>query len=173
MKSKLPVPPRQSGLLNADAVTVRVICVTDVLESGHRRRDGSCHQPTGVVDNVADVAQCGPMRPPWGRSAGGAQGSGSVRKLGVIVAFVVFVGTLVGAGSSVAHAKSVRCDEQNVCKVYCTLNLEGGSWVEYPEGTEITVYDGSGEHKFKCVNGEWSSRTVSLPACACWGVSAR
>jgi len=59
--------------------------------------------------------------------------------------------------SGPALAKSVRCDERGNCKTYCTQSLPNGNWVEYEEGTEITVYnpETGGEFKYVCRDGQW------------------
>ena len=56
------------------------------------------------------------------------------KKIGLVVTFLAVVGSVVAVNTTAASAKAVRCDENNVCKVYCTQTLPNGAWVEYPEG---------------------------------------
>ncbi|GMV85876.1 MAG: hypothetical protein AMXMBFR80_17310 [Dehalococcoidia bacterium] len=92
-------------------------------------------------------------------------GSGSRLKGFGLAGIVVGASIAPLAWQAGAEAKSVRCDEAGNCKVYCTQTLPNGSYVEYEEGTQITITDKDGnEFKFVCKNGQWETAAIVIPA---------
>ena len=86
-----------------------------------------------------------------------------LRTLRVIVLCALFLASL-GAGAGVVEAKSVKCDLAGNCKTYCTQTVANGSYIEYEEGTVITVTTTDGkETKNKCQNGEWVQQARTSP----------
>lgn len=85
--------------------------------------------------------------------------------LGVVAAGAVAVASLGVAGfAGTAQARSVRCDAAGHCKTYCTQQLPNGNFIEYAEGTKITVTSPDGhEYHYTCKNGEWvASRIIQI-----------
>jgi hypothetical protein len=80
----------------------------------------------------------------------------SLRVSVVVVAALATILTLSSLSSGSAQAKSITCDEAGNCVTRCSQTLGNGSFLEFDEGTEITVTDKDGVvRKFKCVNGDW------------------
>lgn len=73
-----------------------------------------------------------------------------------LVALVALVLGGLTITATAAQAKSVECNEAGQCTVRCTQTLPDGAYVEYEEGTTITITTADGQvYKYKCQNGNW------------------